>query len=67
MQFCAMVVSKDSSEVQLFNVAQLVIRYTRKFASTDPREAVQYFYLLKLVSLLSCNLVIVTSSLVSEV
>jgi nuclear pore complex protein Nup93 len=43
----APLLSKDSSEVQLFNVAQLVIRYTRKFASTDPREAVQYFYLLK--------------------
>lgn len=49
MNLCV-IVSKDSHDVQFFNVAQLVVRYTRKFASTDPREAVQYFYLLKYAS-----------------
>ncbi|XP_062501933.1 nuclear pore complex protein Nup93-like isoform X2 [Corticium candelabrum] len=43
----APLLSKASNDTEFFNVAQLVIRYTRKFASTDPREAVEYFYLLK--------------------
>ncbi|KAL5467639.1 hypothetical protein EMCRGX_G031900 [Ephydatia muelleri] len=33
--------------VHQLNFARMVISYTRRFALTDPREALQYFYLLK--------------------
>ena len=29
------------------NVARLVVLYTRKFESSDPKEALNYFYLLR--------------------
>lgn len=38
---------KDPTGVRRLNFARLVISYTRKFALTDPRETLQYFYLLK--------------------
>lgn len=38
---------KDPTGVRRLNFARLVIGYTRRFALTDPREALQYFYLLK--------------------
>ena len=38
---------KDPTGVRRLNLARLVIGYTRKFSLTDPREALQYFYLLK--------------------
>ena len=40
-------VVKDPTGVRRLNFARLVIGYTRRFALTDPREALQYFYLLK--------------------
>ena len=41
------VVVKDPTGVRRLNFARLVMNYTRKFALTDLREALQYFYLLK--------------------
>jgi nuclear pore complex protein Nup93 len=38
---------KDSDGVHRLNFARLVIGYTRRFSQTDPREALQYFFLLK--------------------
>ena len=32
---------------RLLNFARLIMSYTRKFEVTDPREALQYFYLLR--------------------
>lgn len=40
-------VVKDPDGVRRLNFARLVISYTRRFSQTDPREALQYFYLLK--------------------
>ena len=43
------VVTKDPSDagVRKLNFARLIKSYTRKFEITDPREALQYFYLLR--------------------
>ena len=40
-------VVRDSEGVHRLNYARLVISYTRRFSQTDPREALQYFFLLK--------------------
>ena len=40
-------VVRDSGGVHRLNYARLVISYTRRFSQTDPREALQYFFLLK--------------------
>ncbi len=40
-------VVKDPTGVRRLNFARLLINYTRRFAATDPREALQYFFLLK--------------------
>ena len=40
-------VMKDPSGVRRLNFARLIIGYTRRFAMTDVREALQYFFLLK--------------------
>ncbi len=40
-------VVRDPTGVRRLNFARLVINYTRRFAMTDPREALQYFFLLK--------------------
>ncbi len=45
------VVSKESSDplpLRRLNFARLLMMYTRKFEATDPREALQYFYFLRL-------------------
>lgn len=47
MYFYCYVVVKDPTGIQRLNFARLIISYTRRFALTDVREAVQYFYLLK--------------------
>ena len=38
---------KDPNGVRRLNFARLIIGYTRRFALTDVREALQYFFLLK--------------------
>ena len=45
----AQLLTKDHTEsgVRKLNFARLVKSYTRKFEITDPREALQYFYLLR--------------------
>ena len=46
------VVSKDVEDpapMRRINFARLISLYTSKFEATDPREALQYFYLLRLV------------------
>ena len=40
-------VVKDPTGVHKLNFARLVMSYTKKFSLTDPREALEYFYLLK--------------------
>ena len=42
-------VSKEPSKppMRYLNVARLVMLYTRKFESTDPKEALHYFYFLR--------------------
>ena len=40
-------VVKDSDGMHRLNFARLVMGYTRRFSQTDPREALQYFFLLK--------------------
>lgn len=37
----------DASPIRRLNFARLLMTYTRKFESTDPREALQYFYFLR--------------------
>uniref|UniRef100_A0A2R5LLL6 Nuclear pore protein n=2 Tax=Ornithodoros turicata TaxID=34597 RepID=A0A2R5LLL6_9ACAR len=37
----------DSPPTRRLNFARLLMTYTRKFESTDPREALQYFYFLR--------------------
>lgn len=37
--------------VRRLNFIRLLMLYTRKFESTDPREALQYFYFLRCVRL----------------
>ena len=44
-------VVKENDGVLTLNYARLVINYTRRFSQTDPREALQYFYLLKVLPL----------------
>lgn len=39
----------DPLMVRRLNFIRLLMLYTRKFESTDPREALQYFYFLRLV------------------
>ena len=46
--FCPVV--KDSDGIHRLNFARLVIGYTKRFSQTDPREALQYFFLLKVQS-----------------
>lgn len=38
--------------IRRLNFIRLLMLYTRKFESTDPREALQYFYFLRWVPLL---------------
>ena len=45
--YCVFAVVKDPSGVRRLNFARLIIGYTRRFAMTDVREALQYFFLLK--------------------
>jgi nuclear pore complex protein Nup93 len=49
MYFVFSVVTKDPTDagVRKMNFARLIKSYTRKFEITDPREALQYFYLLR--------------------
>ena len=37
----------DPPMVRRINFIRLLMLYTRKFESTDPREALQYFYFLR--------------------
>lgn len=37
----------DPPAVRRLNFVRLLMLYTRKFESTDPREALQYFYFLR--------------------
>lgn len=37
----------DPPMVRRLNFIRLLMLYTRKFESTDPREALQYFYFLR--------------------
>ena len=39
----------DPEPLRRLNFARLIMMYTRKFEVTDPREALQYFYFLRLV------------------
>ncbi|KAK2189808.1 hypothetical protein NP493_96g07020 [Ridgeia piscesae] len=39
--------SSDPEPLRRLNFARLVMMYTRKFEATDPREALQYFHLLR--------------------
>lgn len=45
----AQLLTRDSSDlgIRRLNFARLIKSYTRKFEVTDPREALQYFYLLR--------------------
>lgn len=45
--FCVPIAVVKDSGVYRLNFARLVIGYTRRFSQTDPREALQYFFLLK--------------------
>ena len=45
------IVVKDRNGVRRLNFARLIINYTRRFALTDVREALQYFFLLKVTYL----------------
>ena len=40
-------VKDEPNGITRLNLGRLVIGYTRKFALTDPREALEYFYRLK--------------------
>lgn len=40
-------VSSDKPPMRRLNLSRLIIMYTRKFEATDPREALQYFYVLR--------------------
>lgn len=42
----------DPPMIRHLNFIRLLMLYTRKFESTDPREALQYFYFLRSVILL---------------
>lgn len=42
--------SSDSKPMRRLNFARLIMAYTRKFQMTDPREALEYFYLLRKTS-----------------
>ena len=37
----------DHAPMKRLNYARLITIYTRKFEATDPREALEYFYLLR--------------------
>jgi len=39
--------SSDSGSLRRLNLARLIMMYTRKFESTDAREALQYFFFLR--------------------
>ena len=39
--------SNDAAPLRRLNYPRLITIYTRKFEITDPREALEYFYLLK--------------------
>jgi len=46
----AVVVSHEAGDppgIRRLNFVRLLMLYTRKFESTDPREALQYFYFLR--------------------
>lgn len=43
----AQILVRTPEAIHQLNFARMVISYTRRFALTDPREALQYFYLLK--------------------
>ena len=45
--FLVSVKSSDSKPMRRLNFARLIMAYTRKFQMTDPREALEYFYLLR--------------------
>ena len=38
---------EEPNGLQRLNLGRLVVSYTRKFALTDPREALEYFYRLR--------------------
>ena len=40
---------EEPNGLQRLNLGRLVVSYTRKFALTDPREALEYFYRLRYV------------------
>lgn len=42
-----LLVKDEPNGITRLNLGKLVIGYTRKFALTDPREALEYFYRLK--------------------
>ena len=42
--------AQDPTPMHRLNFVRLISMYTSKFESTDPREALQYFYLLRLES-----------------
>jgi hypothetical protein len=41
--------STDGPSIRRLNIARLIMMYTSKFEVTDAREALQYFYFLRLV------------------
>ena len=41
--------SNDAAPLRRLNYPRLITIYTRKFEITDPREALEYFYLLRYV------------------
>lgn len=46
----------DPPMVRRLNFIRLLMLYTRKFESTDPREALQYFYFLRYITLNSLHI-----------
>ncbi|XP_054706353.1 nuclear pore complex protein Nup93-like [Uloborus diversus] len=40
-------VESDKTPMRRLNLSRLIMMYTKKFESTDPREALQYFYILR--------------------
>lgn len=50
LSFLNFTVSQEAGDppmVRRLNFIRLLMLYTRKFESTDPREALQYFYFLR--------------------
>ena len=49
--FAVTTFSGDPPPSRRLNFARLIMSYTRKFEVTDPREALQYFFLLRWVQI----------------